>query len=58
LDNRLKDHNSGRVKYTKGRRPWVLHYFEEYPTRSEALERERFFKSIDGYNYLKSQNII
>jgi len=35
-----------------------LHYFEEFETRSEAFKRERFFKSIDGYNYLKSQKII
>jgi len=58
LDRRLQEHNSGKMKYTKGRRPWILHYFEEYETRSEAVKREKFFKSIDGYLYLKEKGII
>ena len=58
LDKRIKDHNKGRVKFTKGRRPWMLHYFEEFSNRSEAFKREKFFKSIEGYNYLKGENII
>ncbi len=58
IDKRLKEHNAGRQKYTKGRSPWVLHYFEVFEKRSEAMQRERFFKTIDGYNYLKSRGII
>ncbi|MBO6620790.1 MAG: GIY-YIG nuclease family protein [Balneola sp.] len=58
VGERLKSHNAGRVRYTKGRRPWKLHYFEEFETRSEAVKRERFFKSIDGYKYLKARGII
>ena len=58
LEKRLKEHNAGRQKYTKGRRPWVLHYSEKYDTRSEAMQRERFFKTIDGYNFLKYNGII
>lgn len=58
LQVRLKDHNSGKVKYTKPRRPWQLHYFEEYETKSEAYKREMYFKSIDGYLFLKENNII
>ncbi len=58
IDSRLREHNSGKVRYTKGRRPWSLHFFEEFDTRSEAAKREQFYKSIDGYNYLKSKNII
>jgi len=27
-------------------------------TRSEAAQREKFFKSIDGYNFLKERKII
>ena len=55
---RLKSHNYGRVKSTKSRRPLVLHYKEEYKTKSEAVKRERFFKSIDGYLWLKEKKII
>ena len=58
LKKRLIEHNNGRVRYTKGRRPWKLHYFEEFATRSEASKREYFFKSIAGYNFLKEQKII
>ena len=57
LEKRLAEHNSGRVRYTKGRRPWSLHYFEEFQTRSEAIKRAYFFKSILGYRYLKEKNI-
>jgi putative endonuclease len=39
---RMNYHNKGRVKATKGRRPFVLHYLEEFLTRSEAVKREIF----------------
>jgi putative endonuclease len=58
LQKRIKQHNSGKVKYTKGHLPYQLHYLEEFETRSEALKREKFFKSIDGYKWLKDNNII
>ena len=55
---RLKAHNSGKSKYTKGRRPWKLHYFEEFECRSGAASREKFFKSVKGYIFLKESKII
>jgi putative endonuclease len=58
VHKRLKEHNKGRVRYTKGRRPWKLHYQEEFATRSEANQRERFWKTVKGYRYLKDQGII
>src|SRR6056297_535456 len=58
VEARLVIHNSGRQRYTKGRQPWILHYVEEFETRSEARQCEAFFKSIDGYRYLKSNDII
>ena len=58
MKERLKNHNSGKVKYTKAHKPWTLHYYEEFETRSEAVKREIFFKSIDGYRWLKSKSII
>jgi len=53
LNRRLKDHNAGRSRYTKSKRPWKLYYFEEFSTKSEALKKESFFKSIEGYLWLK-----
>jgi len=55
---RLTYHNAGKVRFTKSRRLWNLHYYEKYETRSEAVKREMFFKSIDGYNWLKNRGII
>ena len=40
IDSGLQRHNQGRVKYTKGNRPWQLAYLEEYPDRSSAMARD------------------
>ena len=58
IDARLKEHNSGKVRYTKGHLSYVIHYREECETRSEAVQRERFFKTIDGYKWLKENKVI
>ena len=58
LENRIKRHNGGKVRSTKAKRPWKLHYYEEFQTRSEAYRRDLFFKSIEGYKYLKANGII
>ncbi|MEX2602638.1 MAG: GIY-YIG nuclease family protein [Gracilimonas sp.] len=58
VEERLQDHNAGKQRYTKGRRPWKIHYTEAFKTRSEARKREAFFKSIDGYVWLKEHGII
>ena len=55
---RIEEHNNGKVKATKGRVPFSIHYVEEFQTRSEAYTRERFFKTIDGYIWLKNNKII
>jgi putative endonuclease len=45
---RIRRHNSGRVKFTKYGRPWVLAHKEEFQTRAEAYKREREIKSYKG----------
>jgi len=55
---RLERHNSGKVRSTRAKRPWKLHYYEMFETKSEAYRRELFFKSIEGYRYLKNKKII
>ena len=55
---RLKRHNQGKVRSTKAYIPWKVVYTEEYQTKSEAYQREMFFKSIDGYQFLKLKGII
>lgn len=47
LDNRIKTHNEGKgAKYTRTRRPVELVYFEEYPTKEEAMSREWYIKQL------------
>ena len=57
IEQRLAAHNKGKVRSTKGGRPWRLHYKEEFETRSAAYSREQFYKTIEGYRYLKDQKI-
>jgi len=52
LNKRINEHNKGKCKYTNGRKPWELVYFEEYETRSEAMNREKFLKSGQGRKWL------
>ncbi|MDY4796962.1 MAG: GIY-YIG nuclease family protein [Floccifex porci] len=47
LEKRIKAHNEGKgAKYTKGRRPVSLVYFETFQTKSEALKREYAIKQF------------
>ena len=57
IASRLLKHNKGDVKSTKNRRPFEMHFFEIHQTRSEAFKREMFYKSIEGYQYLKINGI-
>ena len=45
---RLKQHNEGRCRYTKGRRPWRLIYQEPFDSLGEARKREKFLKTGVG----------
>ncbi|MGQ0827151.1 MAG: GIY-YIG nuclease family protein, partial [Bacteroidota bacterium] len=40
-------------KYTKNKGPWVLVYSESYITRSEAVKREKYFKTGVGRDLIK-----
>ena len=52
VNQRLREHNSGRAHYTRGKKPWELVYKEEFSSRSEAMKREKFFKSGQGRKFL------
>ena len=52
VERRLREHNTGRSRYTKGRRPWHIIYTEEVNTLSEARKREIFLKSGQGRKWL------
>ena len=47
IEARVTTHNSGSgAKYTRGRRPVSLVYYEELPDRSAALKREAAIKRL------------
>ncbi len=58
LETRLKDHNQGKVRFTKKRRPLVLHYSEGFDSLNDARKRVRYFKSKKGFIWLKKEGII
>jgi predicted GIY-YIG superfamily endonuclease len=51
---RLKEHNAGKNRYTKGLRPWVECYREEWPDWKEGRQREKYLKSGIGKEFLRS----
>lgn len=47
LEKRIAKHNSGLgAKYTRGRIPVFLKYFEEFDNKSSAMRREFFIKKL------------
>ena len=43
---RLKEHNAGKNRFTKGHRPWKLIYAEHHPSWPEARLRENILKPM------------
>ncbi len=54
IDKRVKEHNAGKTKSTKGYRPWNLAYQEEVIGRQKARDTEKYLKSGSGKEWLKS----
>ena len=50
---RLKEHEEGKCKSTKDRRPLKLIYQEEYETLAKARKRESYLKTRNGRRELK-----
>ncbi len=54
LEKRILAHNEGKgAKYTKTRRPVELIYYEEFPTKEEAMSREWKIKHMSRKQKLK-----
>lgn len=53
LELRLKQHNSGMTESNRHYAPFQIVYFEEFPTREQAIKREKYFKSSAGRRFLK-----
>ena len=55
IENRLNEHNSGKVSSTKRRVPFEIIYFEFCLNIDDALHREKYLKTTYGKRYLKNR---
>ncbi len=53
VEKRLLQHNKGLSRSTKPDAPWKVVYQEMFPSRREAIQRERFLKSPSGWKEWK-----
>ena len=52
-EERLKQHNKGKSKYTSSHLPWKLLYKEKIGNLAEARKREKYYKTSAGKRRLK-----
>ena len=52
IERRLKEHNLGLTKSIRFQIPFGLEYIESYPTRLEAIRREKYLKTGQGRGWL------
>ena len=55
LDNRLAEHNNGKVNSTKHRIPLEIVYYEFCLYLEDAVHREKYLKTTYGKRYLKNR---
>ena len=53
-EKRLREHNSGKNRFTKGLRPWKIIHIEYFADWKEGRVREKYLKSGIGKEFLKS----
>ena len=53
VNKRVHLHNLGKVRSTKGYKPWNLVYVKECADSEEARAYEKFLKSAKGRDFLK-----
>ena len=56
-ENRLKEHNGGKNRFTKGHLPWKIIYTETHPDWAQARVREKYLKSAAGKTWLRKHLI-
>ena len=55
LEERLRQHNSGKVNSTKNRIPLKLVYFEGCLNQQDATHREKYLKTSYGKRYIRER---
>lgn len=54
VENRLLEHNAGRVRSSSPYRPYKVIHTEAFATLSKARQTEKFYKSTTGRRRLKA----
>lgn len=55
LAGRFEQHQKGAVPSTRDRRPLELVYYEACISQTDALKREKYFKTYRGHMFLKGR---
>ena len=55
LEVRLKEHNAGKSKFTKGHMPWKVIYREEALDFASGRKLEKYFKTAAGKKYIQKK---
>ena len=53
IQQRIRDHNSGRNKSTKPYRPWIVVHTDVFQNRTDARRREKYLKTAAGRRWRK-----
>jgi putative endonuclease len=53
LIERFQEHQRGANLATRNRGPWWMPYYETYPTRTDAIKRERQIKNMKSSTYIR-----
>lgn len=52
---RLREHNSGKNRFTKGHLPWKIIFTESFPDWTEARKKEKYLKTGAGKKWLEKK---
>jgi putative endonuclease len=55
LDRRIQQHQQGEARWTRNRGPWTLVSSEVFPSRADAMRRERHLKRGRANQQLREQ---
>ncbi len=55
IENRLKDHNSGKDSHTSKYKPWRIKTAVAFTDRQKALDFERYLKTKSGRAFAKKR---
>ena len=58
IENRLKDHNSGKDPHTSKHKPWRIKTAIAFTDRQKALDFERYLKTQSGRTFAKNAFVI